>query len=188
MPANLTGDEEMQVIHNSWQHAGKTKSKEIHKCYKGKLFHSDYLQWLEKFTCVTCAIMKGVRDYRHSTHMKQKMLETSNRLKRKSRKESAATVSRVTVSEEEGQKAANDCFEDNFLRALPSTTAEGEEQGILHIDFAHTIAIGFQNEKYYLVIVVGDKDFLWSSPTTTILQPEILLQEFVDLTGIKIRR
>ena len=79
-------------------------------------------------------------------------------------------------------------YEDDFLRALPSMTDDYDDNGILHIDFAHLIAIGYQNEKYYLVIVVGGRDFLWASPTTTTSQPELLLQDFVDLTGIKIRQ
>ena len=95
MPANLTDTEEMQVIHNLLMHPGNTKSKAIHKFYEGKGFPTDYLALLEKHACVTCAIMKGARDYQHSARMKLKMQNNSNRsqLKSKSLKTSSITES-----------------------------------------------------------------------------------------------
>eukprot|EP00961_Rhodomonas_salina_P184978 2497576-Rhodomonas_salina.3 len=56
----------------------------------------------------------------------------------------------------------------------------------LHIDYAHTIAVGFKNEQYYLIILVDGVDFLWASPTKTKSGPEELLEEFLQYTRIKV--
>ena len=72
---------------------------------------------------------------------------------------------------------------------MPSSAADSDDMdNDIFIDFAHTIALGYHNEKYYLVMVIRGVDFLWASPTTTQSRPEELLQEFVTLTRIKIRR
>ena len=83
----------------------------------------------------------------------------------------------------------NDRYEDDFLRAMLASAADSDDMdNDLFIDFTHTITIGYHNEKYYLILVIGGVDFLWASPTTTQSRPEELLQEFVTLTCIKIRR
>eukprot|EP00961_Rhodomonas_salina_P027514 372108-Rhodomonas_salina.1 len=43
---------------------------------------------------------------------------------------------------------------------------------------------GSTKEKYFLLVRLQDKDFMWTFPSTTRAAPELLLQDFVDLTGI----
>eukprot|EP00961_Rhodomonas_salina_P225691 3051577-Rhodomonas_salina.1 len=68
--------------------------------------------------------------------------------------------------------------EDNFLDAF------GNEE--LHLDYAHSIALGYHKERYYLLFVVGCRNFLWATPTTTRMQQEELLQDFLTLTNLKV--
>eukprot|EP00961_Rhodomonas_salina_P108644 1462282-Rhodomonas_salina.1 len=69
-------------------------------------------------------------------------------------------------------------MEDDFLDAF------GEEE--LHLDYAHSIALGYHKERYYLLFVVGGRNSLWAAPTTTRMQPEELLEEFLTLTNVKV--
>lgn len=83
----------------------------------------------------------------------------------------------------------NNRYEDDFLRAMPSSAADSDDaDNDIFIDFAHTITLGYHNEKYYLVMVIEGVDFLWASPTTKQSRPEELLQEFVTLMRTKIQR
>jgi hypothetical protein len=68
--------------------------------------------------------------------------------------------------------------EDNLQQAFG-----GDE---LHLDFAHSIAMGYAKERYYLLFVVGGKNFMWATPTTTRMEPEELLRDFLTVTGLKI--
>lgn len=58
-----------------------------------------------------------------------------------------------------------DFAEDDFLNAL------GNKQE-LHMDYAHSISLGYHNELYYLIFVVGGVNFLWATPSTSRLEPE----------------
>jgi hypothetical protein len=73
---------------------------------------------------------------------------------------------------------------DDFVRAFEVQ----DELMDMHVDYAHTIAMGYHRERYYLVIVIGRVDFLWASPTGTKNNPESLLEDFLRVTRIKIRR
>eukprot|EP00961_Rhodomonas_salina_P133104 1791002-Rhodomonas_salina.1 len=54
------------------------------------------------------------------------------------------------------------------------------------MDYAHSIALGYNNERYYLLFVIGGRNFMWASATTTLKEPEKLLREFLAGTGLKI--
>eukprot|EP00961_Rhodomonas_salina_P123573 1664989-Rhodomonas_salina.1 len=56
------------------------------------------------------------------------------------------------------------------------------------MDYAHSIELGYNKERYYLLFVVGGRNFMWASATTTLKEPKKLLQEFKFLaaTGLKI--
>lgn len=69
--------------------------------------------------------------------------------------------------------------QDDFLHAM------GDNQE-LHIDFAHSISIGKDKEKYYLVFVVGGVNFLWAAPTKTVASPEDLVAKFLAESKLKI--
>ena len=73
---------------------------------------------------------------------------------------------------------------DDFLRAFPVT----DDMHDMHVDYAHTIAVGYHNQRYYLVMVIDWVDFMWASSTATKDNPEALLEEFLRITRIKIRR
>ena len=69
--------------------------------------------------------------------------------------------------------------DEDFLKAF-----DGEEE--LHMDYAHSISIGYNKERYYLIFVVGGVNFMWATPTTTLMLPEDLLRDFMATSGIKI--
>ncbi len=45
----------------------------------------------------------------------------------------------------------------------------------LHINHAHTIAVGFHKEQYYLMMVVDCIDFLWAAPSKSTSNLEVLI-------------
>ena len=69
--------------------------------------------------------------------------------------------------------------EDDFYNAL-------KDNNELHMDFAHSISMGYHNEKYYLVFVVGGVNFLWATSRTTHLAPQDILRDFLATSGIKV--
>eukprot|EP00961_Rhodomonas_salina_P224878 3040114-Rhodomonas_salina.1 len=54
------------------------------------------------------------------------------------------------------------------------------------MDYAHSIALGYNKERYYLLFVIGGRNFMWASETTTRKEPEKLLLEFLAVTELKI--
>eukprot|EP00961_Rhodomonas_salina_P203730 2748967-Rhodomonas_salina.1 len=56
----------------------------------------------------------------------------------------------------------------------------------LSIDFAHAICTGQNKEKYYLVIVAHSVEFTWGIPSKDQERSEVHLQQFLDLTGLRI--
>ena len=56
----------------------------------------------------------------------------------------------------------------------------------LHIDYAHSISLGYSKEKYYLILVVDGIDFVWGQTCTTRSTPEDLIQEFLTMTNLKV--
>jgi hypothetical protein len=57
---------------------------------------------------------------------------------------------------------------------------------VLHIDYAHSISLGYSKEKYYLIFVVDGIDFVWGQTCTTRSTPEDLIQEFLTMTNLKV--
>ena len=53
-------------------------------------------------------------------------------------------------------------------------------------DYTHSISLGYHKERYYLVFIVGGRNFLWATPTTTRMEPEQLLRDFLSVSGVKI--
>jgi hypothetical protein len=56
----------------------------------------------------------------------------------------------------------------------------------LHIDYAHSISLGYSKEKYYLILVVDGIDFVWGQTCTTRSTPEDLIQEFLTMTNLQV--
>eukprot|EP00961_Rhodomonas_salina_P076541 1027792-Rhodomonas_salina.1 len=54
------------------------------------------------------------------------------------------------------------------------------------MDYAHSIALGYNKERYYLIFVIGGRNFMWVSATTTRKEPKKLLLEFLAITGLKL--
>ena len=52
----------------------------------------------------------------------------------------------------------------------------------LHIDYAHSISIGMQKEKYFLLMTLDGIDFTYCSATVDRTEPESLIHEFMTLT------
>jgi len=82
--------------------------------------------------------------------------------------------------------------DDDFLQAfqapkcLKGDKREALAQHVLHIDHAHTLSLGFNGQRYYLVMVIDGVDFLWASSSKHKSDPETLLDEFLRFTNIKI--
>eukprot|EP00961_Rhodomonas_salina_P130912 1762271-Rhodomonas_salina.2 len=68
--------------------------------------------------------------------------------------------------------------EDDLLKAF--TLDE------LHLNFAHSITLGYFNEQHYLLFVVGGRNFMWAKPTTTRMEQEDLICDFIAVSGLKI--
>eukprot|EP00961_Rhodomonas_salina_P189546 2557730-Rhodomonas_salina.1 len=54
------------------------------------------------------------------------------------------------------------------------------------MDYAHSISLGYFKERYYLLFVVGQRNFIWATPTTTRMEPEELLRDFLSVSNLKI--
>mmetsp|Transcript_4659 Transcript_4659/g.9294 ORF Transcript_4659/g.9294 Transcript_4659/m.9294 type:complete len:152 (-) Transcript_4659:87-542(-) len=66
---------------------------------------------------------------------------------------------------------------DDFLHAFQ---VHGTEEGhVLHIDHAHSIAVGEKGEKYFLMMVIDGKDFMWATSSRHTSSPELLLEDFL---------
>eukprot|EP00961_Rhodomonas_salina_P296950 3936809-Rhodomonas_salina.1 len=54
------------------------------------------------------------------------------------------------------------------------------------MDYAHSISLGYYKERYYLLFVVGGRNFMWATPTSTRMEPEDLLLDFLSVSNLKI--
>eukprot|EP00961_Rhodomonas_salina_P254455 3438285-Rhodomonas_salina.1 len=72
------------------------------------------------------------------------------------------------------------------VRLAPDDMLHAFQLRYLHIDYAHSIALGYHNQQYFLIMVIDGVDFMWASPTTTKSDPESLIEEFLTMTRIKI--
>mmetsp|Transcript_65694 Transcript_65694/g.136825 ORF Transcript_65694/g.136825 Transcript_65694/m.136825 type:complete len:162 (-) Transcript_65694:299-784(-) len=101
------------------------------------------------------------------------MIEKMEKTK-KSKKSMKKTKTKVLAS-----TISADLDEDDFMNAF---TSEPD----LHIDYAHSITVGYHNERYYLVFVVGGVNFLWATSSVTKADPELLVRDFLAVTQVKI--
>eukprot|EP00961_Rhodomonas_salina_P204239 2755944-Rhodomonas_salina.1 len=86
------------------------------------------------------------------------------------------------------QTASKGTPEQELAKALLETEFQAIEdeddlerafvQEELHMDYAHSISLGYYKEKYYLLFIVGGQNFMWVTPTRTRMEPEDLLQDF----------
>mgnify|MGYP003316596728 FL=1 len=56
----------------------------------------------------------------------------------------------------------------------------------MHIDWANSIILSRSKERYYLIMVIDSIDFTWAQPSTSRMEPEDLLHEFITMTGLNI--
>jgi hypothetical protein len=56
----------------------------------------------------------------------------------------------------------------------------------LRIDYAYSISLGFNQERYYLIMVVDGIDFIWAFASQDRSTPENMILEFLNMTDIKI--
>eukprot|EP00961_Rhodomonas_salina_P027510 372091-Rhodomonas_salina.2 len=111
---------------------------------------SDGCAELHNFKCKVCTLCKGARVYKHTKHVQEKM-ESKKQAKASKNWEQVLLETDLNNVEEE----------DELLQAF-----QDEE---FHMDYAHSIPLGYNNEQYYLL-----------------KEPEILLLEFLSDTGLKI--
>eukprot|EP00961_Rhodomonas_salina_P063146 848464-Rhodomonas_salina.1 len=178
-PSNLKAVEEvdqkmMQVIHDKWGHPSNSKMERIVQYYKRtrKGFPPCFLKALRKFKCKSCAMAKSARVYKKTKRMKLKMANNKRRKNHSSCK--AKTVEQVLLENE----LTKEEHEDEMFNAFA-----GNE---LHMDYAHSISLGYFKERYYLWFVVGGKNFMWATTTTTQMELEDLMQDFLSISNLKI--
>ena len=83
--------------------------------------------------------------------------------------------------------SSDDCLQGwNAVRADKHQRFSAHTLRDLHIDYAHTIAIGHAKQQYYLIMVVDGVDFMWAAPTKSESSPEELIEDFLRQTRIKI--
>lgn len=129
--------------------------------------------------CKTCVLMKGAHKYCHTKCMKEKM-----QARREARQQRRAE--HCTGKGPKRVHFATDILYTSFRLHTDDMLWAYQARVDLHIDFAHTIALGYHQQRYYLAMVVDGKDFLWASPTKTQEDPEALLEEFIPVTRVKI--
>lgn len=72
---------------------------------------------------------------------------------------------------------------------LPSVVRSWEADGYdLHVDHAHSIAVGIHQERVYLVMAASGIDFLWVAQSKYKSNPEAYIEEFIRMTRLNIRR
>eukprot|EP00961_Rhodomonas_salina_P081696 1098203-Rhodomonas_salina.1 len=125
----------MQLIHDKWGHPSNSESKmeRIVRYYKRRGFPKGFLDALKKFKCKVCTVCKSARVYKHTKRMKEKMAHN------KRRKTSTGGPKKPTMEEEFLESEISEIeSKDYLLKAFAS-----EE---LHLDFAHSISLGYFNE------------------------------------------
>jgi len=169
--------QEWMEEHGKWGHPGDSKLREIVDYYPHlfsgrmrKYVRSTVRDTTQERRCKTCVLMKGARKYRQSKRMKEKV--QANREERQQRRlehrKGKGPTKRVQFSTD--TLPTSRMHEDDMLRAF----AARSDRADMHIDFAHTIAIGYHQQRYYLVLVVDGKDFLWALPAKTQEDPEVM--------------
>ena len=213
LPADLTKQQKVQMIHEAWGHPGNSKLLQIYKKHGPKNFPIDFSRALPKFSCQVCAVCKGSRSYRHTAKFKNRNRSPSNGDPDSGESDTSSASDSENI--DSGECHSCQCFNlhsefehDTVFEHNPSVTkpltsdnnpnldlpdfADQTFVEPLHkdrelsIDFAHAIAVGFNGEKYYLIMVLGRQLFVWCSATKRRQSPEELIQEFVDATGVQL--
>jgi hypothetical protein len=117
----------MQVVHDKWGHPSNTKMERIVRYYKSKGFPTGFLKQLKNFKCKTCALCKGARVYKHTKRVQEKM--TKGKENKKKMVEQVLLETETTNAEDT----------DDLLKGF-----QGDE---LHLDYGHSIALGYHNER-----------------------------------------
>ena len=59
----------MQALHDKWGHPSNSKFIQIYRAQNRVGFPTNFLALLNRFRCKVCALCKGARGYRRSTHL-----------------------------------------------------------------------------------------------------------------------
>ena len=139
---------EWMEAHAKWSHPGDTKLKEIVGYYP-YLFSERLRRYARSMVeetrterrCKTCVLMKGARKYRHTKRMKEKMeAGREARQQRRAEHRTGKGPKRVHFSTDI-LYTSSQLHPDDMLRAYQARVD-------LHIDFAHTIALGYHQQRY----------------------------------------
>jgi hypothetical protein len=74
------------------------------------------------------------------------------------------------------------------IEEISESSRQTSEQDVgtdIRIDFADAISMGYQHEKYYLLAVDKESDFLYSIPSTQRADAYVLLKEYLEVTGFR---
>eukprot|EP00961_Rhodomonas_salina_P266260 3599479-Rhodomonas_salina.1 len=153
--------------------------EQIVQFYKRKGFPPGFLKALKHFRvrCKVCVVAKAGRAYKHTKHMKDKMANNKRQKVQTSPKGTPEQELVKALLETEFQASED---EDDLEHAF--------SQKELHMDYAHSISLGYYKELYYLLFVVGRRNFMWATPTLARMEPEDLLQDFLSVSNLKIGR
>ena len=138
-PADITplDKDTASIMHQNlqkWCFPSKNIHAKIHEKYKGQVgFPKDFIWKLERHKDATVAVSMGARAYRTSKRVQQRGIHKFRG---------------AAVSLEDGDVA----------RAI---SAQDLTKLGLHIDYAHSISLGYSQERYYLILVVDGIDFVW---------------------------
>eukprot|EP00961_Rhodomonas_salina_P121495 1635437-Rhodomonas_salina.3 len=164
----------MQLIHDRWGHPSNSKMEQIVRYYKRKGFPPGFLAALKKFKCKICAMCKDARVYKHTKHVQEKIANNKAQRKAQTSRSASKNVVQALLDHEVTEIESEEDLEHML---------DNEE---LHMDYAHSISLGYFKERYYLLFVVGGRNFMWATPTTTRMEPEDLLNDFLVLSKINI--
>ena len=198
---DLPSEEAVQMAHDIACHPSNAQLAHNCKVRHGKSFPQGFTRALASFKCVTCAVCKGARKYRRSKQAKRRARKEAERKRNSMSLQDVADLDELTDPKKLGlavdDAAAKEALaqvsklvdaEKNNKQQHTEPVKEPELPYRMHIDYAHSISMGYNKEKYFLVMVLDGIDFTYASPTTRRTEPEALLREFLTLTGIKIRQ
>ena len=209
-PLELSIADQVRLCHDRDGHPSKNKHRQIYLARQGRGFPPNFLALLDHFKCETCAVTAGARQYRQSKRVKERGYHKKGKQGVESKRarvcaQEAAPAQTGTCDSAcaccsyagtDAAAAQVTCFANAVrnvaARASGSAPANRPSRLMevpknrMHIDWANSITVGRNKERYYLIIAIDSIDFTWAQTSTSRLEPEDLIHEFLTMTGLKI--
>ena len=198
-PLDLSIADQVRLCHDRDGHPSKNKHRQIFKARRGRGFPANFLAHLQHFKCETCAVTAGARAYRQSKRVQEKGYHKKGENAAKSATDrsqvgtdmASCDAACACCATTDGADAHIECFTNAASNAHNQEPAQQPRlvhapKHRMHIDWANSITLGRSKERYYLIMVIDSIDFTWAQPSTSRMEPEDLLHEFLTMTGLKI--